>query len=119
MARKPGQTTRSKKTSKPMRAVSRPTVDQPAMKPAEPKAFEGEARREMTSLSGGPSAASKKGRPYQHRKTSPTARMSAATATPISKAQEYAFIREDLRRLLITAGILIVVMIVLLLVIGR
>ncbi len=59
------------------------------------------------------------GRPYQQGKASPTARMSSSPVVAISRDQEYAFIREDLRRLLITAGILIAVMIGLLLIVDR
>jgi hypothetical protein len=60
----------------------------------------------------------RKTRPYESRKGAPTARIAAPTTFALSRAQEYAFIREDLRRLLVTAGILVVVMIVLLLAIG-
>lgn len=58
-------------------------------------------------------------RPYQHGKASPTARVSSSPVLAITRDQEYAFIREDLRRLLATAGILILVMIALLFVIDR
>ena len=52
------------------------------------------------------------------RRNAPVARASA-NAYSITKEQEYAFIREDMRRLLITAGILIAVMILLLFVVER
>jgi len=119
MARKSGQFSRSKKSSKPMRAVSRAVVEPTVTAPAEPDASEQDVAPETAPSTNSTRAASRKGRPYQHRKVSPTARMSAASTFSISKAQEYAFIREDLRRLLITAGILIVVMIALLFAIDR
>src|SRR5680860_1558157 len=58
-------------------------------------------------------------RPYQHGKNAPTARLTSSATMSISKAQEFAFIRNDLRRLLVTAGILVVIMIALLVVIDR
>ncbi len=67
----------------------------------------------------GPARSVRRTRPYQQRKDAPTARVTTATGPSISKAQEYVFIREDLRRLLLTAGILTVVMIALLIGIGR
>ncbi len=72
-----------------------------------------------TTQPAGSARSVRRNRPYQQRKDAPTARVAAATGPSISKAQEYAFIREDLRRLLLTAGILIVVMIALLVGIGR
>ena len=60
----------------------------------------------------------RKTRPHQQRRNVAVARTSVATYS-ISKEQEYVFIREDMRRLLYTAGILIVVMIGLLLVVDR
>jgi len=119
MARKSGQVSRSKKSSKPMRAVSRAVVEPTVTAPAEPSASERDTLAEGSLPTTSTRTVSRKGRPYQHRKASPTARMSAASTFSISKAQEYAFIREDLRRLLITAGILIVVMIALLFAIDR
>ena len=63
--------------------------------------------------------ASRSSRPYRHGKQAPTARIASSTTSSISKAQEFTFIRNDLRRLLVTAGILIVVMIALLIMIDR
>jgi hypothetical protein len=60
----------------------------------------------------------RKTRPHQQRRNAAVARTSVATYS-ISKEQEYVFIREDMRRLLYTAGILIVVMIGLLFVVDR
>jgi len=102
-----------------MRAVSTATV--------RPKEAENDGVRASGPAPGAMPAAERDGtrpdsrrvRPYQHRKGAPTARMAVASAPAISRNQEYAFIREDLRRLLVTAGILIVVMIGLLLVIDR
>ncbi|MDQ3657439.1 MAG: hypothetical protein M3457_20480 [Chloroflexota bacterium] len=119
MARKSGQVGRSKKSSKPMRAVSRAVAAPTVTSVAEPEASEQGVLPEAAPSTNSTRAASRKGRPYQHRKATPTARMLAARTFSISKAQEYAFIREDLRRLLITAGILIVVMIALLFAIDR
>jgi len=59
-------------------------------------------------------------RPYQARARSTgraLARQRAAIA--LSKAQEYAFVREDLKRLLLTSGVLVAVMIALLFIIDR
>lgn len=109
----------SKRASKGMRAVATSTIrpvrvedDGTGAGIAEPGATE-------TTGNDGTRPVSRRTRPYKHRKGTPTARMAVAPASAISKDQEYAFIREDLRRLLMTAGILIVVMIALLVVIGR
>lgn len=58
-------------------------------------------------------------RPYQSRPNQPRARSKASSIHTLSKAQEYAFVREDLQRLLLTSGVLLVLMIALLLVIDR
>ena len=119
MARKSSQPGRSKKSTQSMRAVSRPRTE------TSPNVTEDQADAELqpevksTSSPIVARPASRQGRPYQHRKSSPAARVAAASMFSISKDQEYMFIREDLRRLLITAGILIVVMIGLLFAIGR
>lgn len=121
MARKQGQAARSKKTSKQMRAVSTrvaPPADVTNPEPSDdglaPQPVEADAP--VARRSG-----SAKGRPYQHRKATATAtaRLAPAATVSMSKDQEYAFIREDLRRLLLTAGVLVVVMIVLLVAIGQ
>lgn len=64
-------------------------------------------------------SSSRTSRPYQHGKQAPTARMASSTTSSISREQEFAFIRNDLRRMFVTAGILVVVMIVLLILIDR
>ncbi len=115
MARKTGQSSRSKKPTKSMRAVATPKAQRSGEAPADQ-----EVAAPVSSAS--PTVtrpALRQGRPYQHRKSSPTARTSRASTFTITKDQEYAFIREDLRRLLMTAGVLIVVMIALLFAIGR
>jgi hypothetical protein len=56
--------------------------------------------------------------PYRVGRKAPSARP-AAVAHTLPREQEYAFIREDLVRLLITSGILTVVMIALLFVVDR
>ena len=44
-------------------------------------------------------------------------RVSAARGTPLSRAQEYRFIRGDVRRLILTAGGLLLLMVILLMVV--
>lgn len=62
--------------------------------------------------------ATRSARPYQAGKKGAKPQP-VVVAKTISREQEYAFIREDLQRLLITSGILTVVMIALLFVIDR
>jgi uncharacterized membrane protein len=60
-------------------------------------------------------------RPYQHRggrRPVATARAVAANASTLPRDVEYGYIRADLRRLLVTAGVLAVGMVALLLVLG-
>jgi hypothetical protein len=47
------------------------------------------------------------------------ARTPSRSVFALSRAQEYTFIREDMRRLLLTSGVLVVVMIALLFLIDR
>jgi hypothetical protein len=134
MARKPGQTTRPKKNKPGNRARAQGPNQAVAPEPtpitvpdeqlpdqATPvQPFEEIADVPVpTATASRRASSSRRIRPYQQRKSSPTARMSSAASITISKAQEYAFIREDLRRLLLTAGVLTVVMIGLLFVIDR
>ena len=58
-------------------------------------------------------------RPYGSRAKTTQARALPRAAIHLSKAQEYAFVREDLKRLLLTSGALVLVMILLLFVIER
>ncbi len=102
-----------------MRAVVRPRAEHAAFPvDAEPNE-ERSKTAPNTSESGSPRVVVRGARPYQHGVASTVARASVSTGGVITREQEYAFIREDLRRLLITAGILIVVMIGLLLLIDR
>lgn len=57
-------------------------------------------------------------RPYQHRRGRQvaTARSTVSTAYGLPREQEYGFIRADLRRLLLTAAVLAIMMVGLLLV---
>jgi hypothetical protein len=121
MARKPGQSTRPKRNAKqarnasPPRAVETlPATDEVASAPEGSESIAG-ADNELASGQ----RPSRKARPYQHRKSVATARASTAATMSISREQEYTFIRQDLRRLLITAGALTAVMIALLFVIDR
>jgi hypothetical protein len=59
-------------------------------------------------------------KPYQtRRKTLAIGRAPASISTALPREQEYAFIRADLQRLLLIAGVLTVVMILLLFVVDR
>jgi hypothetical protein len=58
-------------------------------------------------------------RPYQAGVATSRARTPSRSVFALSRAQEYAFIREDMRRLLLTSGVLVVVMIALLFLIDR
>ncbi len=119
MARKTGQSSRSKKSTKSMRAVATPKAEPLGEASADQEVAAPVARAMSAASPTVTRPALRQGRPYQHRKSSPTARTSGASTFTITKDQEYAFIREDLRRLLMTAGVLIVVMIALLFAIGR
>ena len=125
MARRTGHNTRPKKKSKQARArIIEPTVVLAKPDEATEKAvIVANNAPPVGSLDSNERAsrrvAARTPRPYRHGKQSPTARISSSTTSSISKAQEFAFIRNDLRRLLVTAGILILVMIGLLLVIDR
>ncbi len=129
MARKSGHTTRPKK-NKPANQgrlpIGAPTevTEAPASDGGSPELVAetvvGNAPLATPNAATAPRAtSSRKTRPYQQRKTSPTARISPAASITITKEQEYAFIREDLRRLLLTAGVLTVIMIGLLFAIDR
>lgn len=125
MSRRPGQHTRPKKKSKQPKArmiATAPVAEQPAgLDATKVEAGNGEPRESKRVIDQGVNhrRGSRSPRPYQHGKQAPTARLATSTTSSISKAQEFAFIRNDLRRLLITAAILIVVMIGLLILIDR
>lgn len=67
----------------------------------------------------GPTAARRSVRPYQPGVATSRVRMPSRSGFALSRAQEYAFIREDMKRLLLTSGVLVVVMIALLFLIDR
>lgn len=120
MARKTNQTKRSKKSSKPMRAVASSGSTQGVAPEQVDEVETGDTVTSADPQAPAPKrSATRNARPYQRRATSPTARLAGVPTYSISKEQEYAFIREDLRRLLVTAGVLIVVMIALLFLIDR
>ncbi len=72
----------------------------------------------MVTSSGVATAPARTSKPYQAGRKQAAPRP-VVTANVLSREQEYAFIREDLVRLLITSGILTVVMIALLFVVDR
>ena len=118
MPRTNTKSSRSKKSSKPMRAQSTRVANEVATS-AESAADPADAVLDSTTTETTKGEATRRVRPYQQRKNAPTARVTTAASISITKAQEYAFIREDLRRLLLTAGALTVVMIGLLFIIDR
>ncbi len=119
MARKQGPGNRTKKTSKQMRAVSTRAAQPAEVTNLEPSQDTLDPQPTQSDAPAAQRSAPTRTRPYQHRKASSTARLAPAATVSMSKDQEYAFIREDLRRLLITAGVLVAVMIALLLAIGQ
>lgn len=128
MARKAGQSNRPRKRTKPNRTQKPAATAVASPQAAPPSGVENAvpANGAGAPISAAPPAAapvrarsSRASRPYQHGKQATTTRMSTKASAAISRAQEYAFIREDLRRLLITAGVLIAVMLALLFLIDR
>lgn len=125
MARRTGHGTRPKKKSKQAKAriVEPVSVSEKTDESTEKTAIVANKALPVGGLDSNERlsrrGAARTSRPYRHGKQAPTARIASSTTSSIGKAQEFAFIRSDLRRLLVTAGILIVVMIGLLIVIDR
>ncbi len=129
MARKARQGSRPKKKqaatrSQPVARVQ-PTVapaepdDQPSIAsamPPTPTVIEADLANEVTRVQR--VATSRTVRPYQHRRGRPVAAARPTTTTTfvLPREQEYGFIRSDLRRLLITAAVLAVMMVALLII---
>ena len=114
----PGRKSPTKGRATRSRRQARNAPRQPT--PAELKAME--ARRRATIVISDDVVAVEDPRPAPVRRTpSRTAeRQRTSTARPtLSRSQEFAFIRSDLRRLIVTAGPLLLLMIVLLVVIDR
>lgn len=124
MARKARQGARPKKKQVRSRIAIGPEPKQTAVTPeSEPErapvttfvpAAPTAERQESTGRR--PVAGSRTTTPYQHRRGRQvaTVRSAARNAFTLPREQEYAFIRADLRRLLITAAVLAVMMVALL-----
>ena len=108
MARSQRQGKRASNSRKQARAVR--TAPQPAVAETPVATGNGASAAAVT-----PTRTTK---PYQASRKAAPARP-AAVVSSLPREQEYAFIREDLVRLLITSGILTVVMIALLFVVDR
>jgi len=125
MARKTGHTARQKKSSRQARSQQAAVrkrqpieTDQPAAPVSD--APEPEVVEAAHVAEAAPRSASRaRTRPYRSGRPAAVARSVTASTFGVSREQEYAFIREDLRRLLYTAGALILVMLVLLFAIER
>lgn len=130
MARKSANSSRSKRQSRPMRATAsrQPKSQAPAAAQKEPAPVQSSALPASAPPATAMPAAPRAGQAGRQRGVTPNrqrgARGTARATQPahsfaISREQEYGFIREDMRRLLLTAGALTLVMIALLMVIGR
>lgn len=124
MARKARQGTRPKKKQTHSRIATAPELQQTPMAPEPERAPvitfvpAASATERTESTDGRRVSRSRTTTPYQHRRGRQVATVRSATRNvfALPREQEYTFIRADLRRLLITAAVLAVMMIALLVV---
>lgn len=125
MPRKARQGTRPKKKQARIRTVPGPTLQRPEPI-AEPAPSLAPEAATIPSRDGAPPSAqgprvtmNRAARPYQHRRGRQVATVRSLTkANPfvLPREREYGFIRSDLRRLLLTAAVLAIMMVALLVV---